>query len=181
MSDESQQCLDAATEGLLSLETSNLALDERNDGAEELHGGEGEQDKEGEGGHGEEVMADETKETTSGISRRRTSVPFAKPASGALPAVPVQADLREEHGAEGCAGGGSDAASWEVWGPWDRVAMLAAVVGMLREDIAMQVAIVGALQPDTPSEELDSYVTFWTLRPFIDERIVKEFETSWVS
>lgn len=54
----------------------------------------------------------------------------------------------------------------------DFATMMAAIAGMLEEEAQMQQAVVGALSLDTPAEELQSYVTFWLLRPFVDERVM---------
>ncbi|GJP44277.1 hypothetical protein CLOM_g3652 [Closterium sp. NIES-68] len=62
----------------------------------------------------------------------------------------------------------------------DMVTMMAAVLGMLKKDLQMKLTIIEDLSLSTSATHVASYSMMWQLRPFVDERVMKE-ATRWAS
>ncbi|CAI7787787.1 unnamed protein product [Closterium sp. NIES-54] len=56
----------------------------------------------------------------------------------------------------------------------DVVTMMAAVLEMLKEDLQMKLTVVADLSLSTSAAHVSSYSMLWQLRPFVDERVIKE-------
>lgn len=54
----------------------------------------------------------------------------------------------------------------------DIAIMMAIVYSMVKSDYTMQEKIVSSLNLTSPSGELESYCSMWSLRPYIDDEIM---------
>ncbi|XP_051135350.1 uncharacterized protein LOC127254332 [Andrographis paniculata] len=56
----------------------------------------------------------------------------------------------------------------------DYAAMMAIIYSMVKQDYSMQVRIVSSINFKTSPEQLETYCQMWSLRPFVDDEVIRE-------